>query len=304
MALEKNVLLMIGGGALAVVGGALVVFSGKPAATTPEAAPTEMASAAPSAAPSTAPGAVPNASPAPTETATDSQTVSTASAPTDIVVTDKALEYKIAMPPGAANDPVLAPILKDAKTAMDKLRREATAESKQPGFRTPWEGVESWEYAAKAGGVVSLIGQRYTFTGGAHGNTIFDAVIARSSGEKLKLDDMFKLDKSPSPALAIGVCEAIKAAKREKNSPMEINDAPIVCAGPKANPELSQVTYALAPSSTPGKFGGVYAIFQTYTLGPYVDGAYIVPVQQGVFAEDLKPEFKPLFGGEAPEWQP
>ena len=56
----------------------------------------------------------------------------------------------------------------------------------------------------------------------------------------------------------------------------------------------------LAPSSQSGKFGGIYAYWEPYEVGAYVEGSYVVAVQQDVFSQDLKPEFKPLFGGEAP----
>jgi hypothetical protein len=44
----------------------------------------------------------------------------------------------------------------------------------------------------------------------------------------------------------------------------------------------------------------VYGYYEPYAVGAYAEGPYILTVQQEVFAEDLRPEFKALFGGEAP----
>ena len=40
--------------------------------------------------------------------------------------------------------------------------------------------------------------------------------------------------------------------------------------------------------------------YEAYEVGSYAEGSYEFVVQQEVFAEDLRPEFKPLFGGTAP----
>ena len=79
-----------------------------------------------------------------------------------------------------------------------------------------------------------------------------------------------------------------------------INDEPIACAGASANAKTEGAKLALAPSNQTGKFGGVYAYYEPYAVGPYAEGGYRLTVQQEIFAEDLKPEFKPLFGGAAP----
>lgn len=214
------------------------------------------------------------------------------------------LSFHTTMPAGPSDDPVLAYLEADAKRYLDRIRANAEAEQarqkKAGGPGHAWSVEIAWEYTAKAGDIVSLAGTADEYTGGAHPTVFYDTHIARTSGEPINFDAMFLAGKSPSPAVQIGVCEALKAEKKSKIGAETIFDEPIVCAGPDANAKTEQAAIALAPSDRPGKFGGIYAYYSPYIVGASVEGGYQLVVQQGVFAEDLKPEFKALFEGEAP----
>ena len=73
---------------------------------------------------------------------------------------------------------------------------------------------------------------------------------------------MLMLKRSPSPALTIAICEALKAAKKKRIKSPTIFDEPIVCVGPNANAKTDDAKIALAPSDKPGKFGGVYVVLR------------------------------------------
>jgi hypothetical protein len=158
-----------------------------------------------------------------------------------------------------------------------------------------------WKYTAKSGDVVSLSGESNEYAGGAHPIQKFDTYTARANGTPLKFDDMLLPQKNPSPALLIGVCEALKAEKMQRIKAATILDEPITCAGINSNVKTEAAKIALAPSSTPGKFGGIFVYYDPYAVGAYAEGPYKLTVQQAVFAEDLKPEFKTMFAGMAPE---
>jgi hypothetical protein len=100
--------------------------------------------------------------------------------------------------------------------------------------------------------------------------------------------------------MVIAICETLKTAKMEKIKSATILDEPIVCVGSGANANTENAKLVLAPSNQQDKFGGVYVYYDPYAVGAYVEGPYILTVQQEIFAEDLRPEFKALFGGEAP----
>jgi hypothetical protein len=253
---------------------------------------------------------------APTQTAQNVQntpppaadpTVSPASAGADdVTFQDEALTFKAELPAGPANDPVLTYLRDDAGRTLSRLKANSRAEferRKRKG-ESPlrWDVKIKWVYTAKAGGLVSLAGEESEFNGGAHPNLYFDAHIAPAAGgAPIKVADMLQADRSPSPAMTIGICEALKGAKLDRIHAATIFDDPIVCVGPNANAKTEAAVIALAPSNESNKFGGVYVYYPPYAVGSNAEGPYRLTVQQGVFAQDLKPDYKSLFAGRAPE---
>ncbi|MFT3724718.1 MAG: DUF4163 domain-containing protein [Hyphomonadaceae bacterium] len=218
-----------------------------------------------------------------------------------VAFSDESLTYSAALPPGPTSDPNLAELRKDAQNYLASKKAEARSqydEFKKHGGSPawPWEVKIEWNYTAKAGDIVSLFGTSYEFTGGAHGMTRFDTLIARASGAKLTFDSM--LQGGLSPAIIIAMCEALKVEKKKRIDAPTIFDEPIVCAGPNANVKIEKAKLVLAPSSQAGKFGGLYAYYEPYEVGAYAEGSYAITIPQEIFAQDLKPEFKPLFAGD------
>jgi len=247
------------------------------------------------------------AAPAPPATPSTDPTVATASADNSTVAfSDESLSFAAALPPAPANDPVVADLRREAQSYLASVKGNARADFdrlKRSGDKpNPWEVRVRWKRTAEAGDIVSLAGESSEYNGGAHPMQRFDTHIARTTGEDLSMEDMLIAKRSPSPAMTIAICEALKAAKQSKIKSATIFDEPIVCVGPGANAKTEDAKLALAPSDQPGRFGGVYVFYEPYVVGAYAEGPYVLTVQQGVFAEDLKPEFKALFGGEAPAW--
>jgi hypothetical protein len=248
-----------------------------------------------------------------TDTATPAEPATSAADPVvspasvsnaDVTFSDPSLTFAATFPAAPANDPVLAGLHREAEGYLASLKTKARADfdrAKKAGQNPrPWDVRVRWRYSAKAGDIVSLIGDASEYTGGAHPNQRFDARIARSNGAEIAFNDMLIAQRSPSPATVIAICEALKAAKVERIRSATILDEPIVCIGASANARTEDARLVLAPSNEPDKFGGVYAYYEPYAVGAYAEGPYILTVQQELFAEDLRPEFKPLFGGEAP----
>lgn len=226
-----------------------------------------------------------------------------------IAFADAQLEFSAALPPQDQNGPIIAKLRKEAEDLLAKTKREvaelhseATANGQSP---LPWDYQINWSVVARSGDFVSLMGTLYQFSGGAHGMTSTDTRLANTrTGEEIDFSDMMRFGKVPSPALVIAACEAVKKAKTDRINSATVFDDPIVCAGPNANVKLEDASIALAPSNVADRFGGIYVYFDPYAIGPYAEGSYEVVVQQDVFAEDLKPEFKALFAGTAPPPSP
>ncbi len=242
----------------------------------------------------------PNAPQPPTPPADTNSAVSPDGA--SVAFSDESLTYSAALPPGPMDDPNLTSLRKDAQNYLATKKAEARSqydEFKKQGDGPPawpWEVMIKWDYTAKAGDIVSLFGTSYEFTGGAHGMTRFDTLIARTSGAKLTVDSM--LQGGLSPAIIIAMCEALKVEKKKRIDTPTIFDEPIVCAGPDANVKIDRAKLVLAPSDKASKFGGLYAYYEPYEVGAYAEGSYAITIPQEIFAQDLKPEFKPLFAGD------
>ena len=230
----------------------------------------------------------------------------TASANGAISYSDASLSFSAALPPGAETDKVLAPLRKQALEMLAEYKKNAAAdfaERKRIGaMEMQWELQIEWKQLAKSGNLVSLEGTIYEFTGGAHGMGTTAGHIARTdTGEELTFQSMLIASRAPSPALTIAICEALKTEKMARIQSATIYDEPIVCAGAAANLKIEEAAFALAPSNEAGKFGGLYVFYDPYAVGSYAEGGYTLTIPQQVFAEDLKPEFKKLFGGTAPK---
>ena len=217
----------------------------------------------------------------------------------------EALTFEATFPDHPAGDPVIADLRRDAQRYLDRIRPNAEANwaEASAGRAPPWPwSVEiRWRETARAGDLVSLIGEAEEFTGGAHPNTMLDTHIAHvKTGDALVFNDLIQPNRQSSPAFQIAVCEALKAAKMEGLGAATIFDDPIVCAGPRANVKLDEAVIALAPSDKAGRFGGAYVLYAPYIVGAYAEGPFRLTVQQSVFAEDLRPQYRALFEGTAP----
>ena len=218
---------------------------------------------------------------------------------------DESLTFSAVMPKAAADDPIVRKLQAEAQAYLDKKKVEARADfedrEKQGAVEMSWEVQQEWKYTAKAGGIASLVGTNYEFTGGAHGMSATDTTIVRAdTGEELSLAKMLQPDRSPSPAITIAICEGLKAAKMKAIQSATIFDEPITCAGPKANVKIEDASIALAPSTDADKFGGLFVYYDPYTVGSYAEGPYTLTIPQAVFSEDMRPQYKSLFGGSIP----
>lgn len=278
---------------------ALMLTQGNKTAETPAA----VSATDPTVAVQSAPGADPAVPPA---TLTPMQPgTATLSPDGSISFIDDSLTFSAVLPKGPADDPIIKKLRADAEAHLEKnksgARADADERKKQGAEPMSWEIQIEWKQLAKAGGIVSLVGTNYEFTGGAHGMSYTRTLLAKAdTGEELTLAKMLQADRSPSPALTIAICEALKTAKMKAIQSATIFDEPITCAGPKANVKLEDARMAFAPSTEADKFGGLFVYFDPYAVGAYAEGSYDFAIPQSVFSEDMRPAYKALFGGAIP----
>ncbi|MDZ4760593.1 MAG: hypothetical protein SGJ21_05935, partial [Alphaproteobacteria bacterium] len=292
----KRVGVAVAAGIVAMLVGISVIFGAARDDAVPKEAPVlelgpDMVQLEPGASSSrTLPAPDTNPSTRPDLSATASSASFGGSEPNAVVFRDDSLSFAATLPPGDIDDPVLAYLRKDAERYLARVKVNARAdydrlkrEDVEPGA---WEVKISWNYTGNAGDLVSLAGEARENTGGAHPILFFDTHIARrGSGKEIDFSDLLLRERSPSPAMTIAICEALKAAKMQTIHSATIFDEPIVCIGPEANAKTEAAAVALAPSDKAGAFGGVYVYYAPYTVGSHAEGPYRLTIQQAVFME-------------------
>ena len=223
----------------------------------------------------------------------------------EIAFKDESLVFLADFPDDPGNDLILRSLNDEAQDYLARMKSSARAEFQRTVREgepaRPWSVSVSWTVTARAGGIISLAGQAIEDTGGAHPSLMFEARTGRSAtGERIEIENMLIPERSPSPAMVIAVCEALKAEKSRTIGSATIFDEAIVCAGSSANLSLADAHISLAPSDKDGRFGGVRVEFPPYAVGSWAEGPYRLIIQQSVFADDLRADYRPLFSGTAP----
>ena len=214
-----------------------------------------------------------------------------------------ALSFLAEFPEGAQDEPAYRRRMEDMHDYRNRLRKDADAARRDQlqidaEFR-PWSYDLSFSTTARAGSLISILGQELSDTGGAHPNLDYRGYIANAeTGDILELSNLFTLRKQEMPALVIAMCEALKVEKIARIGEATIHGEPIVCRSVETESRLVHVQFVLAPSTIEDRFGGVTAWFPPYTVGAFAEGPYSVTIPQGVFAPDLKPTYRNLFEGE------
>lgn len=225
--------------------------------------------------------------------------------PDDISFEDESLVFLADFPEEVSGDLIVRSLQDEAQAYLSRMKssaREAFQRARRDGEPLqPWSVSVSWRVTARAGGIISLAGQAVEDTGGAHPSLMFEARTGRSAtGDRIGIEDMLVPERSPSPAMVIAVCEALKAEKVRTIGSATIFDEPIICAGSSANLSLEDAHISLASSGQAGRFGGVHVEFPPYAVGSWAEGPYRFTIQQAVFAEDLRTDFRALFSGTSP----
>lgn len=208
------------------------------------------------------------------------------------------LEFAYAYPVQAATIPQIASRLTGdadrAKASALKMAREDQASAKENGF--PYRRHSSqttWTVKADTPRLLSLIGEMYFYTGGAHGGTGYKTLI----WDKARDGESGAVAMATSPealAKAIGArfCTALDTARAEKRggTVMRGDDEFTRCVDP-----LKQAL--LFTSRDVKAIDSLLIVIGPYEAGPYSEGSYEIalPVDAAMIAA-MKPEFRDVFG--------
>ena len=170
-------------------------------------------------------------------------------------------------------------------------RTEAGGDQGQP----PYEKTITLTAAAQTGKLVSLKQTAFDFSGGAHPNTLYTAVLWDKALKRVvQPADLFRKG-ADLVALDQALCAAMNTAKRGRDpsaEPITLNtDKMFYC------PRASQTPFVLTPGDTSGKAGGMTFLVGTYQAGPYSEGAYEIALPQSVFRTLIAPAYADEFVG-------
>lgn len=249
------------------------------AAATPTPAPMPMPtpSATPAAAPAPAP--LPSATPVARAEKTD------------------LIDYSFAYPAAAAAVPQVAALLdKRAAAARAEAVKEAREDKKAATdagfpFRAHYYHAD-WTVAADTPRFLSLVGEVATYTGGAHGMTVYQPLLwDKQAGREVDAADLFTSAAAAEAALRPRFCDALDRERAKKRGePVTRSDEPFSdCIDPMKE--------TLVPAASgAGAADGFTVYVAPYDAGPYAEGSYEIPVSvDASVLKAIKPEYRGAF---------
>lgn len=149
---------------------------------------------------------------------------------------------------------------------------------------------KGWEVVADLPRYLSLSASFYAYTGGAHGNGAYDALIwDREAQAALDPKTMFRSPQALQDALGTPWCKALKKERQKRLGEDYSDDGFFTC------PPIADLTVLLG-SSDRKAFNRIGLLAAPYVAGSYAEGTYEVtlPVTPAVL-QAVKPEYKEAF---------
>jgi hypothetical protein len=209
-----------------------------------------------------------------------------------------AAEVSLILPAALARQPDLhARIYSEGVASLRQFSEGAANERAELGEgEGPMQAYErqiEWSVGADTGKLLSVWSLQAEYTGGAHGNSSFNAML---------WDKALKRVIAPSALFQAGVdeamdkalCEALIAEKKRRLEATYQPPSPDTWTCPK----WRTLSFALSPSTTPGKAGGLTFLIPPYVAGAYAEGDYRITVPRTAFAGFLKPAYADEFAGD------
>ncbi|HWW25741.1 MAG TPA: RsiV family protein, partial [Caulobacter sp.] len=207
---------------------------------------------------------------------------------------DEAAKVTLRLPAEIANHPALHALLYDRETAgLKTFAAKAQADRKASDGKFPWRPYArqgQWFLAADAPPLVGLRALWFEDTGGAHPNHGASSLIWDSAAQReIQPKALFRPD-ADMAVLDKAICDAVAQAKTHREGAVPLN-AMFSC------PRWNQTVLVLAPSTIPGKVGGLTVLIDPYVVGPYAEGDYEVVVPLSAFQALLAPAHAGAFAG-------
>ena len=191
--------------------------------------------------------------------------------------------------------------VKDLQTFVEGAQADRT-EAGGDGGMPPYERIIEYGNPVQTGKLFGLTGTSYEFTGGAHGNPAFLTVLwDKALKRRIDLNALLRpgVDRA---SLERMLCAAVNVEKKVRDPQAAV----LTLGEPKPGsywscPALSETVVGLAPSTTPGKAGGLTFLIGPYVVGPYAEGGYEIDLPQAQIRAFLNPAYADEFAGAPPK---
>lgn len=154
--------------------------------------------------------------------------------------------------------------------------------------------ARDWSVIADTPRFLVLQGSNYVYSGGAHGNTNFEALVwDRSAKKAFDPKNMFRSKAALQAALGASWCAGLKAERAERLG----EEASAIMDEDDIFPCPPIADLVVLPASTDGqRFDRIELIAAPYVAGSYAEGVYEVtlPVTPAVLAA-IKPRYRAAF---------
>ena len=238
----------------------------------------------------------------PTAEARPSAGTDTAEAPETqpVAINDSAdnYEFSYGWPASVSAIPPLAARLRqESDERLATLKREAAdwqREGEERGFEAPPQSFsKEWKVVTDLPRFLSLSADIYTYSGGAHGMSVSDALVwDRQTREAIAPVDMFVSEGSIDRAARARFCEELDRQRaRKRGEPVTRgSDSFSDCIAPAANSTI------ILGSASGQAFDRIGFLVPPYNAGPYAEGEYEVtlPVDAALI-DAVKPEYQRFF---------
>lgn len=209
-----------------------------------------------------------------------------------LVIRRSAAEYQWywRIAPEVATQPALLRAMRktaltEAATAA-RVAARAAASAKKAGYPfRRYETISDWSLAADTPQLLTLAGEVYSFTGGAHGDSGYAVKIwDKAARRTITIDGLFSDWPQVRKIIEPAYCAALAEAQRARRGTP-------AGSGAYACPKLSEqpvVPYGGRLTSA----GQVHVLIGPYVAGPYAEGGYIISLP---WPEAIRPFVKPAF---------
>ncbi len=201
-------------------------------------------------------------------------------------------------PQEAGQQPKLAERLRaEADTAeadLAKAAAEARRESQEDAFPFRQQSLgKEWRVVAELPRWLSLSAEIATYTGGAHGNVGYDALVWDKQGETAREPlDFFRSVGNLENAIQRRFCEVLNGERARRRGELVAQDSEDMF---EQCPKLEELTVLLG-SSNGREFNRIGLIAAPYVAGPYAEGSYEVTLAVDTSVLDaVKPEYTRFF---------